>query len=265
MEVTFNNMGHFYIDDSVHDKAGFIIGACVYTDMDINEKIIDLIKSCGFDPDSFEYKSSVNYSKEPGKANVRERLKGLLTDNCSLGVVIIPRASREQLGFECIKAVRQFIEINKRIKKPISIYFDQGMFTSKDKAEQLITSLNFTDCTFYLEQNSSYIKGIQLADLAAHISSIQLKDALGFVTKMVKAGENSGYYPDLDMELGFEMWSTIRYTFFNEGSKLYTDDQIAGATLKVEPYGLYISDLCDKNLSDISRAKFGNIYLGCIH
>lgn len=265
MNVTFNNMGQFYIDDSVHDKAGFIVGACVYTDMDINEKIIDLIKSCGFDPDSFEYKSSANYSKEPEKAKVREHLKGLFADSCKLGIVIIPRTSREQLGFECIKAVRQFIEINKRIQNPTSIYIDQGMFTSKDKAEQLINSLNFTDCTFYLEQNSLDIKGIQLADLAAHISSIQLKDALGLVSKMVKAGENSGYDPDLDIELRFEMWATIRYTFFNEGSKLYIDDQIVDATLKVEPYGLYISDLCDKNLSDIARAKFGNIYLGCIH
>lgn len=258
-------MGQFYIDDSIHDEAGFIIGACVYTEIDINEKIIDIIKTCGFDPDIFEYKSSANYSKEPEKAKVRELLKGLLTDSCRLGIVVIPRTSRVLLGFECIKAVKQFIDSNTKIKNPTSVYLDQGMFTSRDKAEQSIASLNLTDCTFHLEQNSIAIKGIQLADLAAHIASIQLKDALGLVTKMVKAGDNSGYEPDLDIELGFEMWATIRYTFFNEGSKLYTDDPIADATLKVEPYGLYISDLCDKKLSDTAREKFGDIYLGCIH
>jgi hypothetical protein len=258
-------MGQFYIDDSVHDEAGFIIGACVYSDIDINEKIVDIIKNCGFDPDIFEYKSSANYSKEPEKAKVREQLKGLLTDSCRLGIVVIPRTNREQLGFECIKAVKQFIDRNKRVKKPTSVYLDQGMFTSKDKAEKLIASMDFEDCSFHLEQNSIAIKGIQLADLAAHISSIQLKDALGLVTKMVKAGDNSGYEPDLDINLGFEMWATIRYTFFNEGSRIYTDDPIADATFKVEPYGLYISELCDKKLSDIAREKFGDIYLGCIH
>jgi len=258
-------MGQFYIDDSVHDVAGFIIGACVYTNIDLNDKIIDIIKSCGFDPDIFEYKSSANYSKEPEKAKVREQLKGLLADSCKLGIVVIPRTNREQLGFECVKAAKQFIDSNKQIKKPISIYIDQGMFASKSKAEQLINSFNLTDCSFHLEQNSIDVKGIQLADLAAHISSIQLKDALGLVTKTVKAGDNSGYDPDLDIELGFEMWATIRYTFFNEGSKLYTDDPIADSTLKVEPYGLYVSDLCDKNLTDIVRTKFGDIYLGCIH
>jgi hypothetical protein len=246
-------MGQFYIDDSVHDEAGFVIGACVYTNIDINEKIIDIIKNCGFDPDIYEYKSSANYSKEPEKAKVREQLKGLLVDSCKLGIVIIPMKYRVQLGFECIKAVKQFMDSNKEVKKPINIYFDQGMFTSIEKAEQLIASMHFTGCTFYLEQNSISIKGIQLADLAAHISSIQLKDAMGLVTKTVKAGYKSGYDPDSDIELGFEMWATIRYTFFNEGSKLYTDEPIADATLKVEPYGLYISDLCDKSLSDIAR------------
>ncbi len=198
-------MGQFYIDDSVHDEAGFIIGSCVYTDIDISEKINDVIKSCGFDPNSFEYKSSANYSKQPEKAKVREQLKVLLMENCRLGIVIIPRTHREELGFECIKAVKQFIDNNETIKQPTSVYIDQGMFTSKEKAEQLVSSLNFKDCTFHLEQNSLDIKGIQLADLSAHISSIQLKDALGLVKKIVKAGENSGYDPDLDIELGFEM------------------------------------------------------------
>lgn len=253
-------MGQFYIDDSVHDKAGFIIGACVYTDTDIDAKVTEIIKSCGFDSDCFEYKSSANYSKEPEKGKVREQLKELLVATCRLGIVIIPRTNREHLGFECIKAVRQFIGSNEGIKKPISVYFDQGMFASKDKAEELITSLNFSDCTFYLEQNSIEIKGIQLADLAAHISSIQLKDALGLVTKTVKSTDSQ-----LDIELGFEMWATIRYTFFNKGTKLYIDDPIADATLKVEPHGLFISELCDKKLSETARAKFGNVYLGCIH
>ncbi len=258
-------MGQFYIDDSVHDEAGFVIGACVYTDIDVNEKIIDIIKSCGFNPDCFEYKSSANYFREPDKAKVREQLKELLTDSCRLGIVVIPRIHRDQLGSECIKAVKQFIDNNKRLRKPTSVYFDQGMFSSKEKAEHLIKALNFIDCVFHLEQNSLHVKGIQLADLAAHISAIQLKDELGLVSKMVKAGDNSGYDPDLDIELGFEMWATIRYTFFNEGSKLYIDDPIADATLKVEPYGLYISDLCEKVFYDASRAKFFNIYLGLFH
>lgn len=263
-DVRCKYMGKFYIDDSVHDEAGFIIGACVYTEIDLNEKVGDIIKSCGFDPDAFEFKSSANYSKEPLKAKVREKLKGVLVKNCRLGIVVLPRTKRVQLGFECIKAVKQFIDNNK-IKEPFSIYLDQGMFTSKNNAEQFIGKLDFNDCKFHLEQNSLQIRGIQLADLAAHIASIQLKDALGLVSKIVKAGENSGYNQDMDIELGFEMWATLRYTFFNKGSTIYTDDPIADVTVKVEPHGLFISDYCDSHLTEIARTKFGEIYLGCIH
>lgn len=257
-------MGKFYIDDSVHDEAGFIIGACVYASIDLNEKIADIIKSCGFNPEVFEYKSSANYSKAPLKTRIREELKSLLVESCRLGIVVLPRTKREEFGFECIKAVKQFID-NNEINKPLEIYLDQGMFISKDKAEQLIDKLNFSDCKFHLEQNSLQIKGIQLADLAAHLASIQLKDALGLVPKMVKARENSGYDPDMDVELGFEMWATLRYTFFNEGSKLYTDDPITDANVRVEPHGLFISDYCDSHLTETARTKFGDVYLGCIH
>ena len=185
-------------------------------------------------------------------------------DSCRLGIVILPRTKRDEFGFESIKAVKQFID-NNEIKKPFDIYLDQGMFTSKYKAEQLIGKLNFKDCKFHLEQNSLQVKGIQLADLAAHLASIQLKDALGLVTKMVKAGENSGYDPDMDVELGFEMWATLRYTFFNKDSTIFIDDPIANATVKVEPYGLFISDYCDTHLTETARTKFGDVYLGCIH
>jgi hypothetical protein len=257
-------MGHFYIDDSVHDEAGFIIGACVYTSTDLKLKIADIIKTCGFDPNVFEYKSSAIFYKEPIKAKVREELLGLLVDSCRLGIVVLPRTKRDEFGFECIKAAKQFID-NNEINMPLDIYLDQGMFTSKDKAEQLIEKLNFNDCKFHLEQNSLQIKGIQLADLAAHIVSIQLKYALGLVTKLVKAGKNSGYDSDIDVELGFEMWASIRYTFFNKGSTIYTGDPITDATVKVEPHGLFISDFCDSLLTETARTIFGNVYLGCIH
>lgn len=258
-------MGQFYIDDSVHDKSGFIIGACVYTNENPNEQIIQIIESCGFNPDKFEYKSRANYSNEPQKMRVRELLRDYLRESCKLGIVIIPREHRNILGFECLEAIEQFIKLNNNIETPLRVYFDQGMFNSKAKANEIINSLNLTDCSFYLEQNSADIRGIQLADLAAHISSIQLKYALGLVSKVVKARENSGYDPESEIELGFEMWATIRHVFFAQMDKPFTDDLIASLTVDVEPYGLYISNLCDEKLKDAARKQFGSIYLGCIH
>jgi hypothetical protein len=98
-------MAQFYIVDSVHNEAGFIIGACVCKSIDLSDKIINIINSCGYDPDIFEFKSSANFSEEPQKAKVREELKGLLIDSCRLGIVVIPRTKRDELGYECIKAI----------------------------------------------------------------------------------------------------------------------------------------------------------------
>jgi len=37
---------------------------------------------------------------------------------------------------------------------------------------------------------------------------------LGLVTKTVKAGDNSGYEPNSDVELEFKLWAVVRYDFF---------------------------------------------------
>jgi hypothetical protein len=260
-------MGQFFIDESIHSEAGFIIAACVYTDADINSSISEIIKFHGFPTNSFEFKSSVNFSKEPKKAKVREDLKDILYSHCKLGIVVLPSSKRDELGFESIKALKQFIDNNECIIKPVSIYFDQGFFKSINKANLLINKLKFSNCSFFLEQNSQVIKGIQLADLAAHISSIQLKDAFGLITKKVKPIE-SLFYESAEINLGFEMWAILRYNFFNENYKPFEENPLDGieySTFKVEPYGLYISEYCDFRLTKTAREKFGKIYLGCIH
>lgn len=258
-------MGYFYIDDSVHDEAGFVIGACVYSDIDLTSKVSEVIIESGFDPKEFEYKSSTNYSKEPEKIEVRTKLKRMLQEHCKLGMVIIPRSSREELGYECIRAVKQFIDNNENIKLPVKVFMDGGMFKSTEKANSLISKLELKECEFNLEQNSKEVAGIQLADLSAHGLSIQLKDELGLITKTIKAGKNSGYDPNLDIDLGFEMWATTRHILFNQGAKEYSGNVIEDATLKVEPFGLYLSMSCDNKLKDASRKRFGKVYLGCIH
>ena len=237
----------------------------MYSEVDLNEEIKQIIISHGFDPESFEFKSSTNYSKEPEKIRVRDSLKLLMQRNYQLGIVIIPREYRKQLGTECLKALKQFISLNNGINKPISIYFDEGMFQSVSKASELIGNLNFEDCEFHLEQDSKIIRGIQLADLCAHICARQFKDSLGLITKKVKAGPDSGYDPNSIIELGFEMWATLRYSFFKQTTKIANDDPIEEATLDVEPFGLYISTLCSEELNAKIKTAFGRVYLGCIH
>lgn len=257
-------MGFFYIDDSVHDKPGFVLGACIYFPDDLTSEINQAIADNGFDPNNYEFKSSANFTKEPKHANVREAFKGILL-KCKLGIVIIPREKRELLGVECIKAIQFFVGKNIDPEEEVNLFFDQGLFQSQEYASKHIESSQLKNCNFNIEQDSKIIKGIQLADLAAHTASIYFKETLGLITKKVKAGPNSGYDEDLEMELGFEMWTALRYSFFHEGTKQWSDDPIEVATLQVEPYGLYISEYCDEVLTQKAREAFAEVYLGCIH
>jgi len=102
--------------------------------------------------------------------------------------------------------------------------------------------------------------------IVAHMASIQHKSAMGLITKMVKAGENSGYDPEMEIELSFEMFGTLRYCIFNEGNdNTQTGDQAVDATLTVGQSGLFISKTCSSDLVDWANSTFGTIYLGCIH
>jgi hypothetical protein len=121
-------------------------------------------------------------------------------------------------------------------------------------------------CILHFEQDSKVIAGIQLADLAAHTCSIMMKDSLGLVTKMVKVGENSGYNPEMMIELGFLMFASIRYCFLGK-ARPYDDTrpQTEWAQIDLSNYGLVVgADLRD----DIRKGaldRFSSIYLGCIH
>jgi len=259
-------MGNFYVDDSVHDDGGFILCTCVYAPDEIEQLILDRMKSYGLNPEEFEYKSSANYSKQPELTKFRSELKDLVQKYCKYGIVILPRDDRQNVGRECLLAIEQFANANSKVDPSVSIYIDQGMFPSRNAANEIFGNLKLKNAKLYAEQDSKKIRGIQLADLVAHMASIQLKSAMGLITKMVKAGENSGYDPEMEIELSFEMFGTLRYSIFNEGNNnSQTGDQAVDATLTVGQSGLFISKTCSSDLVDWANSTFGTIYLGCIH
>jgi len=257
-------MGNFYIDDSVHEEAGFIICACVYCQEDVDEEISQAIINSGFDPNDFEFKSSANYSKEPDKAKVRSLLKDLIQKKCKYGIVVLPKDERKSVGIECLNAVSQFINSNTELKIPLSIFIDQGMFESTDKANTHIANLGMTNAKIHIEQDSKVVRGIQLADLIAHMTSIQLKSSMGIIKKTVKAGDNSGYDPKMEIELSFEMFATLRYNIFSKAREI-SGDMVKDLTCDVGEKGLYVSEKCSDELKDVAHATFGTVYLGCIH
>lgn len=167
------------------------------------------------------------------------------------------------------KALIQLFKYNKEeLIFPLRVFLDQGIYKNQndDDYNSLTSMLNAEKIDLNIEQDSKVIKGIQLADLVAHTCSIMMKESLGLINKTIKAGNNSGYDPDTDIEIGFEMWAGIRYNFFSTPPPHPDEwESQLDCVATVEKKGLFISDSCKTKIKEEGKIRFGAMYLGCIH
>ncbi len=179
-------MGYFYIDESIHDRAGFMLGAFVFSKNDLTPLVYKAIKSCGLKPGVDEFKSSTIMSKNPIRQVLRNRINKLLF-NVKLGLVVVPSNERRNFGFEVLQGLNKIILCNELIGEKHHVYIDEGILF-RDRAH-MIENLELSNCCeIHVDQNSIIIGGLQVADLTAHSMSIMLLETLGIINKKVKAG-----------------------------------------------------------------------------
>lgn len=260
-------MGVFFFDESIHSRGGFALGAFVYSASDPTSRLKSALVASGLVPAVDEFKSGAYVSKDPRQARARENLREVLHECGRVALVILPASDVTALGHEALVGLRTFLNANGLVRENHRVYLDAGLFKTKEEAQAIAHRLTLhTRVTLHPESDSRSVIGLQLADLVAHTASIMLLEQLGIVTKTVKAGPNSGYDPDLDIEIGFELWATLRYKFFcSDPPDPNTWKSQQDFHAKVEPYGLYISSFCSAELAKAARERFGYMYLGCIH
>ena len=259
-------MGLLFFDDSKHDNQGFSLGAFVYVDRDPRPAVNRALQDCGLCPGIDEFKSSSYMNRNPTQARLRQKLRNILTQGCRLGVVVVPCSS--ELEYEAMLLLQKMLSHPDLDRTQHEVYFDEGLFKTAVHGWATASDFGLPErCNLNLEQDSKQIAGIQLADLAAHTCAVMLRESLGFVRKTVKAGDNSGYDPDLDINIGFELWASIRYNFLSEEPP-QPDEWVEGnlqPTASVLPYGLHVSFTCSEELRRSATDRFGTMYLGCIH
>jgi len=257
-------MGYFYFDESIHERGGFILGAWVFSDKDLTLLTSEAIKSVGLEPGRDEFKSGRRMDRDATQRRLRERLKGLLAGT-RLGLVIIPACGRATLGNEALAGLVKIVNANGLDRVHHDVFLDQGV-AFENKSAALRQAETRFPLHVYVEQDSRRVSGLQIADLAAHTMAVMFLETLGFVTKTVKAGSSSGYDPDLDVELGFELWASIRYQFFTQDRPdPFTKDLTEGFTLDTASYCLHIAPSCSPQLRKAATERFGTCFVGCIH
>lgn len=255
-------MAYFFLDDSKHHAWGFSLGAFVICDTDPQAELTSLLAKCGYDPSRYEFKSSARMKGNPQLQRLRNVLKWFIRSRCKVAVCIVD--GDEYIGPASLQLLQKALT-HKNLKGGVhQVYFDEGLFPSRKMAERNSSEIDGLDkCCFHFEQDSQTVAGIQVADLAAHTCGIMLLDALGHVDKKVQI-KNSGYPEDVEIDLGFELWASLRYEFLSE-NKTEFSDEFDDAFVAVEPYGLFIHDSVGKAIAKAARERFSEMYLGCIH
>lgn len=255
-------MAYFYLDDSKHHPHGFSLAAFAICDEDPHEELEALFVRCGFEPSTYEYKSSTTMRDNPGLQRLRDELRRFVRSKCQIAVCVVD--GDKQIGPASLELLKKAILHPKLRDQHHQVFFDEGLFSSEGKAKRIAAEITgFDDCTIHFEQDSQRVSGIQVADLIAHTCGTMLLDALGKINKIVNVS-NSGYDDDVEIDLGVEMWAGIRYAFLSVGNGADIDD-VDFAVVLVEPHGLYIDPSSSLEVTVAARKRFGSMYLGCIH
>ncbi len=256
-------MSYLYFDESIRERGGFIVGALVPSDRDLSLTVRDLWRSMGFDPNFFEYKSSRLKLGDPFGQQQRDALCEVVQSS-RLALTVCPLTDRAQLGTYCLALTIQLLETGLLPVGAHSLYIDQNIAIPQEERDSLAS----WGVISYPNQDSRAIAGLQVADHAAHALGGMLLEEMGLVRKTVLAGEGSGYDPCLEIELGFELWASLRYALLGKNEEiegLSTPSDPANPWFRVEGYGLYIASSCSDELATSARKRFGVNYLGCIH
>lgn len=257
-------MAYLYFDESIRDSGEFIVGALVIAREDISSTIHDRWREMGHDPRMFEYKSSAPKLNDPQGQQQRSVLRELLHSS-SLALTICPCIERKQLGIHCASLVAQLQTTGLLAPGNHELYVDQNIFMPNKHIAALVAS----GVSVHLNQDSRITAGLQVADHAAHALGGMLLEEMHIVRKIVLAGEGSGYDPDLEIELGFELWASLRFALLGSNEHIPglspPPDDPVNPYFRVEGYGLFISPSCPEKLAEHARNRFGTNYLGCIH
>ncbi|TCS55252.1 hypothetical protein EDD52_1314 [Primorskyibacter sedentarius] len=260
-------MAYLFLDDSKHHRSGFSLAAFAICDVDPTEEMGVLFREYGFDPGTFEFKSSATMKDDNDLQALRDSLKHFIARNCKMALCVVDSAEdTRKLGPASLTLLRSALKHPLLEGRQHEVFFDEGLFKHKSAAEALVAGdPELAGCIFHFEQDSKAVMGIQLADIMAHTCSIMLLEALGDISKKVIVNApGDSVYDGLEVELGFEMWAGIRYAFLSQ-NKPNPKHDFDLANVDVYPWGLFIDESVNERVAPVVMERFGENYLGCIH
>jgi hypothetical protein len=245
---------NIYIDESIHEKYSFMLLAFVLCQNDPQEELGVLLNK----HDVTEFHACEKMEKNYVMQELRQELVGYINSKCIWGVLILPSSRRFSLLPDLIELFRGMQE--KRIAESVEIYIDEGILEGSELAD--LKKLEVVKDAQIACSKTVY--GIQLADLVAGLCGVRLREEISGNPKMLMYGEDCGYNPPIKAELGFELWTALRYSMLH-APESFGEEMPSMATFPTRGYGFFTSRDCTESLQEKADRVFGAVYLGCIH
>jgi len=257
-------MAYFYLDDSKHHGHGFSLAAFAICQSDPTESVAKIFRTCGFDPATFEFKSSSRMAGNEKLQQLRSDLRQFIQWKCRIAVCVVKDDKR--LGPAALNLLGAALCHPTLAGFEHRVAFDEGLFSSTQAADGLVSKdPSLQKCDFAFEQDSKQQLGIQIADLIAHTCATMLRESLSTQPKTITWDDPRDHtYHGLEVPLEFEMWTSIRYAFLCMSKSAHKDD-LDMAVVDVFPCGLYVDEQVDDRVATAAFKRFGENYLGCCH
>lgn len=183
---------NIYIDESIHEKYEFMLLAYVLCKRDPQDELSKLITKYNVP----EFHSCQKMQQNQVMQELRKELTGYINSKCRWGVLILPSDSRFTLLPDLLELVR--VMQGNGFEGPAEVYIDEGILDRRGLAEvkklEVIKDAEIS-C-------SQAVHGIQLADLVAGLCGVRLREEISGTPKMLMYGEDCGYDPPIEAELG---------------------------------------------------------------
>lgn len=273
-----------FIDESIHDKLGYIVTAFIYSRDDLEYQVSSALLSVGLKPKIDEYKSGIYMANYPEMQALRDKLLNIASDT-KIAINISSSQSRNSLGHQCLKSLSKIILKNGIATDKLYIYFDEDIINNPNEIDTYKQAFdNLKEIKIYPNEDSIIRMEIQVADVVAHSIAQIVKEDLTGKNKMLDiGGPNTGYEKGTIAPLGWILKMSLRYSFFirpviyksniekidicRNPLIIDNDDDIVDSSIEPEliGWGIQIDNSLNPKIKDSVRNVLGQIWLGCIH
>lgn len=274
---------HCYVDESVHEEAGFVATGFVFAGKEFEQDVECTLRDAGVSPREEELKSSARMDSNPAMRAARDAILGLAGTKTSVAVSVGPY-DRRTVGKQCLQALQSVVLRNGVSVASLQIHFDEGIFPTEAEATRLHDLfVSLRGAEIHPREDSRLVLGIQVADVVAHSFGQILKAAVSGNSKEVEiGGPNTGYPEGTTAPLGWALLMNLRYALFTrpmvyEGAEyppatdpvivdsVHDDPVEYGQHPVLLGWGIQVAPESSFELRRAAESAFGRLWLGCVH